>query len=108
MKSFKFFLNEGGNIKVGPKGQETSAAPFPIQHDTRAARRTDVHTALSKIHDAFHKEHGEHLFGADKEKLKTGHVYSGSSRDFMGNHIDDHEFARYKPHVGDVDVQVRT
>ena len=106
MKSFKFFLNEGGNIKVGPKGQETSAAPFPIQHDTRAARRTDVHTALSKIHDAFHKEHGEHLFGADKEKLKTGHVYSGSSRDFMGNHIDDHEFARYKPHVGDVDVQV--
>ena len=66
MKSFKFFLNEGGNVKVGPKGQETSAAPFPIQHDTRAVRRTDVHTALSKIHDAFHKEHGQHLFGADK------------------------------------------
>jgi hypothetical protein len=106
MKSFKSFLNEGGNIKVGPKGQETSAAPFPVRSDTRSARRTDVHTALSKIHDAFHKEHGEHLFGANKTHLKTGHVYSGSSHDFMGGHVSDDEFAKHKPHVGDVDVQV--
>ena len=98
MKSFKTFLNEGGNIG--------SAAPFSVQSHTRAARRTDVHTALSKIHDAFNKEHGEHLFGANKEHLKTGHVYSGSSHDFMGSHVSDQEFAQHKPHVGDVDVQV--
>jgi hypothetical protein len=75
MKSFKSFLNEGGNIKVGPKGQETSAAPFPIHPHTRAERRNDVHTALSKIHDAFHKQHGEHLFGADKHHFCVAHVY---------------------------------
>lgn len=106
MKSFKSFLNEGGNIKVGPKGQETSAAPFPIHPHTRAERRNDVHTALSKIHDAFHKEHGEHLFGADKHHLKSAQIYSGSSHDFMGHHVSDTEFAQHKAHVGDVDVQV--
>jgi hypothetical protein len=106
MKSFKFFLKEGGNVKVGPKGQETSAAPFPVNEKDRSVRRADVHGALSDIHDAFHKEHGEHLFGKDKEHLHSSSVYSGSSEHFMGHHVSDVEFVRHKPSVGDVDVQV--
>lgn len=106
MLSLKAFLHEGGNIKVGPKGSEVSAAPFPISHTTRAERRTDIHHTLSSLHNAFHKEHGEHLFGQDKEHLKSRHVYSGSTADLMSHHISDQEFAKHKPHVGDVDVQV--
>ena len=106
MFKFKQYLLEGGNIKVGPKGQETSAAPMRITAKNRGERREDAHGALSAIHDAFHKEHGAHLFGKDKAHLKSGHIYSGSTHDFMGNHVDHGEFAKHKPHVGDIDVQV--
>lgn len=106
MLRFRSFIVEGGNVKVGPKGQEVSAAPFPVTAKNRAARRTDIHSALGAIHDAFHAEHGEHLFGKDKAHLKTGHAYTGSTHDLMGSHVEHAEFAKHKPSVGDVDTQV--
>ena len=106
MLRFLNFLSEGGNIKVGPKGSETSAAPFPVSAANRSQRRTDVHNALGSLHDAFHKEHGEHLFGKDKHGLKSGHVYSGSTHDLMSHSVNDKDFAKHKPSVGDIDTQV--
>lgn len=106
MLNFKRFILEGGNIKVGPKGQETSAAPFRVTAKDRARRRADVHGALSSIHDEFHKTHGEHLFGEKKQLLKTGHAFTGSTSDFMGKAVKHADFAKHKPSVGDVDVQV--
>lgn len=106
MLRFLNFLSEGGNIKVGPKGSETSAAPFPVSAANRSQRRTDVHNALGSLHDAFHKEHGEHLFGKDKHGLKSGHVYSGSTHDLMSHGVNDKDFAKHKPSVGDIDTQV--
>lgn len=106
MLRFKSFITEGGNIKVGPKGSETSAAPFSITAKTRGQKRNDIHHALGSIHDAFHKQHGEHLFGHGQAHLHTGHVYSGSTRDLMDKNISHANFAKFKPAVGDVDVQV--
>jgi len=97
---------EGGNIKVGPKGQETSAAPFSVTAKNRGERRADIHQALGSIHDAFHNEHGEHLFGPSQAHIKSGHAYTGSTSDLMGHHVSHEEFAKHKPSVGDVDVQV--
>lgn len=97
---------EGGNIKVGPKGQEVSAAPFSVTAKNRGERRADIHQALGSIHDAFHAEHGEHLFGQNQQHLRSGHAFTGSTHDLMGHHVSHEEFAKYKPTVGDVDVQV--
>ena len=107
MLSFRqFILIEGGNIKVGPKGQEVSAAPFPVTSGTRDQVKNDIHQALGAIHDNFHAEHGEHLFGKEQAHLNTGKIYSGSTSDLMNGKIPHAEFAKHKPMVGDVDVQV--
>ena len=102
MQSFKQFLSEGGNVKIG----DVSAAPFPIREKNRASVRTDAHEALSALHDSFHKETGKHLFGKDKKAIKTGSAFAGSTRHLMGNKISDKEFAKHKRDVGDFDVFV--
>lgn len=106
MLSFKQFILEGGNIKVGPKGQEVSAAPFPVTSGTRDQVKNDIHQALGAIHDSFHAQHGEHLFGKEQAHLNAGKIYSGSTSDLMNGKIPHAEFAKHKPMVGDVDVQV--
>lgn len=108
MLTFKKFILEGGNITFGKKGDPNAptAAPFPVTARTRAKVRDELHGALSSIHDSFHKETGEHLFGKDKDRLHDATAFSGSSHDLMGHHISHEEFAKYKPSVGDVDVQV--
>jgi hypothetical protein len=102
MLKFRKFLFEGGNLKVG----DVHAAPFPVTEKNRKERNEDIHHALSSIHDSFHNEHGHHLFGEGKKALHTKSAYSGSSKDLMSKHISDKEFAKHKPKVGDVDVQI--
>ena len=106
MLNFKRFIIEGGNIKVGEKGKEISAAPFSVSSRNRSERRADIHHALGSIHDAFHAEHGEHLFGENQHRLTSGHAFTGSTHDLMGKHITDKDFAKHKPTVGDIDTQV--
>lgn len=93
-------IMEGGNIKIG----DVSAAPFKVTNRTEQAN--DIHNALSEIHDSFHAEHGEHLFGKNKKALRTGSTFAGSTRQFMDKSISDEEFTKHKPTVGDVDIQV--
>ena len=106
MLRFKNFILEGGNVKVGPKGSEISAAPFAVTAKNRGERKTDIHNSLGSIHDAFHKEHDEHLFGRNQQGLHSGNVYAGSTHDLMSDQVDHASFAKHKPLVGDVDVQV--
>lgn len=106
MQRFKAFILEGGNIKIGPKGQETSAAAFPVTAGTRHQVRHDIHHALTAMGDTFHKEHGEHLFGKDNQHLHDATAFTGSTHDLMGHHVTHAEFAKHKPMVGDVDTQV--
>lgn len=98
------FLAEGGNVKVKTDKGEVSAGAFTVAN--RSQQRSDVHRALSDIHDAFHQEHGEHLFGEKKKGLSAGSIYGGSTKHFMSPKISDDEFKKHKSTVGDLDVQV--
>lgn len=103
MFKFKqFVLLEGGNLKVG----DVAAGPISVTAKNRTKHQTDIHDSLAAIHDHIHKESGEHLFGADKHRLKDRSVFTGSTDSFMANSIDHKEFAKHKPKVGDVDFQV--
>lgn len=102
MLRFKHFIIEGGNIKIG----DAQAAPFSVTAKNRESRINDVHVALSAIHDEFHKQHGEHLLGHNKEGLTSRKIFTGSSKDFMDKGHSHEEFAKYKPSVGDIDLQV--
>lgn len=102
MLRFKQYIVEGGNQKVG----EVAAAPFSVTAANRGERRSDIHKALHAIHNSFHATTGEHLFGAGHAALKSGSAYAGSTRHLMGTGVADDEFAKHKPKVGDVDVQI--
>lgn len=99
-EAFRLVMMEGGNIKIG----NVSAAPFKVTN--RKQQTSDIHDTLNKIHDSFHAEHGEHLFGKDKKALRTGSTFAGSTRQLMDKSISDDEFTKHKPEVGDVDIQV--
>lgn len=102
MKSFLHFITEGGNVKVG----DVSAAPFAISAKNRASVRDDAHEALSALHDSFHKETGNHLFGKNKKALTSSSAFAGSTRQLMGSEVSDADFAKHKKQVGDFDVLV--
>lgn len=108
MLRFKTFIAEGGNITFGKKGDADAptAAPFPVTAATRDQTRGDIHGALSSIHNSFHKQTGEHLFGKDRQRLHDATAYTGSTHDLMGQHVSHEDFAKHKPLVGDIDVQV--
>jgi hypothetical protein len=96
------FIAEGGNVKIG----SASSEPIKVTEHSRHQVKSDIHGAMSALHDSFHKEHGEHLFGKDKKALKTGSAYAGSTRHLFNDKISDKEFATHKKQMGDVDVQV--
>jgi len=100
IKEMFSLLNEGGNMKIG----NHMAAPFKVTNRTQQAR--DIHDALNQIHDSFHSEHGEHLFGKNKKALHSGSIFAGSTKQLMDPKISDEEFSKHKPTVGDVDIQV--
>ena len=102
MITFKTYIQEGGNVKVG--GVE--AQPINITKNNRSTVTGDVEGMLHHLHNSFHKEHGEHLFGEHKKALTTGSAYSGSTKHLFNHDISHDDFAKSKKSVGDIDVQV--
>lgn len=102
MLKFKDYITEGGNMTIGG----VTAAPIPVTDKTREEIQNDVHAALNDLHDKFLEQHGAHLFGKDAQALSTGSAYAGSTKQFMDKNIPHSNFVKYKPSVGDIDVQV--
>jgi hypothetical protein len=103
IKTFgQFLLAEGGNISV----EGGSAAPFVVTARNRSQRQADIHGALSDLHDQFHKETGEHLFGKKKSGLSSGSTYAGSTRSLMDENLPHKAVADAMPTTGDVDAQM--
>ena len=103
LKTFgSFMLVEGGNIAV----EGGAAAPFPVTARNRQSRMDDIHHALSDLHDQYHKETGEHLFGKNKSGLKSGSTFAGSTRALMDKSIPHKSIAETMPTTGDVDAQM--
>ena len=98
----QFLLAEGGNIAV----EGGAAAPFAVTARNRAQRQADIHGALSDLHDQFHKETGEHLFGKNKSGLTNGSTYAGSTRSLMDRNLQHKTVADAIPTAGDVDAQM--
>lgn len=106
-KPFKFFLKEGGNIKVkGVGGQEVGASPFKPTPKVRENLQKDLPAALHQLHHSFHQATGEHLFGPHGKAINNKSMYVGSTRQFMDNSIGHDEFHRHKKEVGDFDMLV--
>jgi hypothetical protein len=102
MFTFKQYLREGGNIKIG----EVAANPVHVTEKNRNDTAADIHRTLGAIHDSFHREHGGHLFGKGKKALVTGSAYAGSTSHLMNQSISDAEYAHHKPTSGDIDAQI--
>ena len=102
LRSFTNFLTEGGNIAV----EGGAAAPFKVTPRNRSQRMDDIHGALSDMHDQFHKETGQHLFGNNKSGLKSGSTYAGSTRSLMNKSLQHKDVAEAMPMTGDVDAQM--
>lgn len=102
MKTFKEFLKEGGNLKIG----NISVSPIKMTSENRSTISNDVHDSLSALHDSMQKEHGIELFGKNKKALITRTAYSGSTEHLMNPDISSEEFSKHKPLVGDIDVKI--
>lgn len=108
-KIFSTFLKEtrelllcGGNVKIGDVG----ASSIKVTPENRASHAKDIHDMFSSLHDSFKEEHGADLFGKGKKALYNGTAFSGSTKHFMNKALDNEEFTKHKPSVGDVDVMV--
>lgn len=94
-------LLEGGNAKTA-SGEKAE----PLHAKDREFHQKEIHHALSHLHDSFHQEHSENLFGKGKKALHSGSAYSGSSKHLMSKNISNEEFAKHKPTSGDIDTQI--
>ena len=102
MIPFRQYISEGGNLKIG----DISAQNINVTPKNRIQHQSDIHNMFSDLHDSFHKEHGEHLFGPNKKALNNSSIYSGSTKHLFNNDISHEEFAKHKPSIGDIDVKV--
>ena len=101
MKKFKLFLAEGGNVQVG----DISAQAVDLSKIERKKFIQQLVKGLLELNKQFEKEYGMKIW--EKESFVTsGKVFSGSSQHFINLDIPDEEFSKYKPTVGDIDVQV--
>ena len=102
MLTFKEFIAEGGNIKIG----HHEAGVIDVSPKTRQSAADDISNGLHELHKSFHKAHNEHLFGTDAKALKTGSAYSGSTSHLMDSSIPHEDLIKHKKSFGDVDVKV--
>ena len=68
MLTFKQFLAEGGNIKIG----QHEANVVDVTPETRQQVASDIRDSLNDLHNKFHEQHNEHLFGEGARALSTG------------------------------------
>lgn len=102
MLTFKEFIAEGGNIKIGTH----EAGVINVTPQTRQSAADDISNGLHGLHKSFHQAHGEHLFGDNAKALRTGSAYSGSTSHLMDPSISPEDLTKHKKSFGDVDVKV--
>lgn len=101
IKSFKRFLAEGGNVKVG----DVQADHIDLTKVVRKVIVKDIVDSLLILNKQFEKKYNLPLWSKE-EYVKSGKVMSGSSEHFVNLEIPDEEFSKLKPTVGDIDLQV--
>lgn len=100
LKSFKEFLSEGGNVKIG----DVEANRINLKEVDRKDIIRMLERSLAVINAHFRRFSGEPLWV--KELFKSKKFLSGSSLHFFDRKIPDNVFVEKKPTVGDIDTQV--
>ena len=105
-RSFSFvghyYLTEGGNVTVNG----TSADKIPmdkISSKEFTQLRDEILGALRALNKEFEAKYDKPLFPKIEENIKSGKMFSGSTRPFFSRNHD--EFKKHKKAVGDMDLQ---
>jgi hypothetical protein len=100
MKTFKQYLNEGGNVIIG----DTSAERIDLKKFPRETAISSFKNGLNAINDAFQKMHGIPLW--DEHLIKSIDFLSGSTKTFFDLSVPTDEFVSNKSSLGDLDIMV--
>lgn len=102
-----YYLVEGGNVKVITKdGKEVPAEKIPMDKISAKQFRelqNEIVDALRAFNKEFEKKYNKPLFPKFEENVKSGKLFSGSTRLFFSKPYD--EFSKHKKAVGDMDLQ---
>jgi len=102
-----YYLKEGGNVKVITKdGKEVPAEKIPMDKISAKQFRElqkEIVDALRAFNKEFEKKYNKPLFPKFEENVKSGKLFSGSTRLFFSKPYD--EFSKHKKAVGDMDLQ---
>ena len=105
MQNFKQYLTEGGNVQINVGGKTFDAERMDLKKVSRQTMVKSIRTGLKAINAAFEKFSGLPLW--DSSLINTGDFLSGSTKAFFDlSSIDDDEFVKYKPSVGDIDLMI--
>lgn len=95
-KLFNYFYSkvyeEGGNVSFGDKKAG--------EIDLGKISRKELSVKLKSFFIVINKT----LKAWKESEIQSGHIFSGSSESFFNKNIQDEEFTKYKPKMGDVDV----
>lgn len=97
-------ITEGGNVilKTGEAAEkiDLTKADSKVFEDLKKG----LLLSFEAINIKFDKQYGYPLWEDFKALVSTGKIFSGSTRSFFTKNFDT--FVKYKPQVGDMDVQV--
>lgn len=97
-----YYLTEGGNVTV--KGEPAQKIPMDkISAKQFRELQKEIVDALRSLNKEFEKKYNKPLFPKFEENVKSGKLFSGSTRLFFSKPYD--EFSKHKKAVGDMDLQ---
>jgi hypothetical protein len=97
-----YYLIEGGNVTVD--GVPADKIPMDkISAKEFNELRNEILNTLRALNKAFEEEYDKPLFPKFEENVKSGKMFSGSTRPFFSKTHED--FKKYKKSVGDMDLQ---
>lgn len=100
MITFKAFILEGGNVRIG----DVEAERIDLSKLDRRSITTRIARTLKMVNLRFQKKYGVPIW--NKELFDSREFLSGSAFHFFNRAIPDEVFKKYKNTVGDVDTQV--
>ena len=97
-------ITEGGNVRL-TSGEEAEKIDL-TKADSKVFEelKKGLLKSFEAINDKFDKQYGYPLWTDFKGLVKSGKIFSGSTRAFFTKPFET--FAKFKPLVGDMDVQV--
>lgn len=98
----------GGNARATNKvtGVDTLAQKMPLKEIGRAKFIKKFVEIFEELDTMFNKKYGRPLWG-NKQILKNGVAFNGSTSFIMNPEISDDEVIPYKPTAGDLDIMVK-